>query len=138
MKKMVPLVVSLQLILFPVLAQLKVQNLLVENLANPIGIDVPQPRFSWQLSSAKRNTLQAAYEIKLRSGKKEVWSTGKVASAQSVQVPYGGPALKSTMRYQWQIRTWDNNGEASACGRSTRKSASGSKRRSDARAAILS
>ena len=68
MKKIVLLVISLQIIFLPLIAQLKVQNLLVENLANPIGIDVQQPRFSWQLSSPKRNTLQAAYEIKLSSG----------------------------------------------------------------------
>ena len=113
MKKMALLVINLQIILLSVFAQLKVQNLLIENLVNPIGIDVQQPRFSWQLSSPKRNTLQAAYEIKLSSGKNEVWSTGKVASPQSVQVPYGGPALQSTIKYQWQVRTWDNNGGAS-------------------------
>jgi alpha-L-rhamnosidase len=113
MKKMALLVINLQIIFLPVFAQLKVQNLLIENLVNPIGIDVQQPRFSWQLSSPKRNTLQAAYEIKLSSGKKEVWSTGKVASPQSVLVPYGGPALQSTIKYQWQVRTWDNNGGAS-------------------------
>jgi len=70
MKKMALLVINLQIIFLPVFAQLKVQNLLIENLVNPIGIDVQQPRFSWQLSSPKRNTLQAAYEIKLSSGKK--------------------------------------------------------------------
>ncbi len=114
MKKMVLLVVIIQINYLPLLAQLKVQNLLVENLSNPIGIDVQQPRFSWQISSPARNTLQTGYELKLSSGKKVVWSSGKVASAQSVQVPYSGPALQSAVKYQWQVRSWDNHGGASA------------------------
>ena len=36
-------------------AQLKVKNLLCENRGNPSGLDVPFPRFSWQLSSGTRN-----------------------------------------------------------------------------------
>src|SRR5262245_31760375 len=108
MKKMFLLGFSLHVLFFPLLAQLKVENLLVENMANPVGIDVQQPRFSWQLASPTRNTLQTAYEIKLSSGKKQVWSTGKVNSAQSVHVPYGGSALQSAIKYQWQVRAWDN------------------------------
>ena len=78
MKKLFLLVLTLQTVLLSVFAQLKVQNLLTENLSNPIGIDVQQPRFSWQLTSDKRNTLQTAYEIKVSSGKKSVWTTGKL------------------------------------------------------------
>ena len=36
-------------------AGVKVQNLLCETLENPIGLDVLQPRFSWQLISRERN-----------------------------------------------------------------------------------
>ena len=114
MKKTFLLVFILQIVLLSVFAQLKVQNLLTENLSNPIGIDVQQPRFSWQLTSDKRNTLQTAYEIKVSSGKKSVWTTGKVASDQSVHVPYTGTPLQSATKYQWQVRVWDNKGEASA------------------------
>jgi alpha-L-rhamnosidase len=114
MKKLFRLIGLLQIILLPVFAQLKVQNLLIENLSNPIGIDVQQPRFSWQSASDKKNTLQTAYEIKLSSGKKSVWSTGKVASDQSVHVSYSGSPLQSAAKYQWQVRVWDNKGGASA------------------------
>jgi alpha-L-rhamnosidase len=96
------------------IAQLKVQNLLTENLANPIGLDVQQPRFSWQLSASQRNSLQTAYEIKVSLGKKSVWSSGKVASNQSVMVPYKGETLQSGMKYSWQVKVWDNNVKASA------------------------
>ena len=114
MKKILLLVFAIPSALLPVLAQLKVQNLLTENLSNPIGIDVTQPRFSWQMASDKRNTLQTAYEIKLSSGKKQVWSSGKTASDQSVHVPYGGAPLQSATKYQWQVKVWDNKGGVSA------------------------
>ncbi|MDX1936764.1 MAG: family 78 glycoside hydrolase catalytic domain [Flavihumibacter sp.] len=95
-------------------AQLQVTNLLTENQSNPFGMDVTTPRFSWQLSSSMRNTLQTAYEIKVTHGKAVVWNSGKVSSAQSVHLSYAGTALQSNQRYQWQVRVWDNYKNASA------------------------
>ena len=46
-------------------AQLNVSHLQVENQVNPMGVDIPHPRFSWQLNSPKRNIMQGAYEIKV-------------------------------------------------------------------------
>src|SRR5688572_7547438 len=114
MKKKCFFTVTLLLALLPVFAQLKVQTLLTENRSEPIGIDMPKPRFSWQLTSDKRKTVQTAYEIKLSSGKKLVWSTGKVVSDQSVHVAYNGDPLQSVTTYQWQVRVWDNKGRSSA------------------------
>jgi alpha-L-rhamnosidase len=100
-------------------SQVLVQQLLTENRVNPLGIDTKQPRFSWQLLSAKRNVLQTAYEISIsaddnKSGKSvPVFSTGKVLSGQSVQVPYTGKALESGKRYYWRVRVWDNAGNRS-------------------------
>jgi len=96
------------------IAQTSVQNLLVENRTNPIGLDISQPRFNWQLISGQRNVYQTAYEIKLTVGKKSVWSTGKVNSEASVQVEYQGPSLESGTSYSWQVKVWDNSGKASA------------------------
>jgi alpha-L-rhamnosidase len=97
-----------------VFSQVKLQALSTENLTDPIGVDVKQPRFSWQLISTKRNTKQSAYEIIIVSGKSSVWNSGKVISDQSVHVKYGGAALQSGKKYNWQVRVWDNNGKASA------------------------
>jgi len=94
-------------------AQLKCDKLLTENLDNPIGIDVLQPRFSWQLLSDKRNILQTAYEIKVNEGKQNVWSSGKINSDSSVYVIYKGALLQSGKKYQWQVRVWDNENETS-------------------------
>ena len=88
---------------------------------NPIGIDVAQPRFSWQIVTAENNFVQQAYEIrvaespeKLSQGSKLIWGSGKVNSSESVNVVYGGPAAKSMQRVWWQVRIWDPKGKASA------------------------
>jgi len=99
-------------------SQVTVKNLRCENLTNPLGIDLTQPRLSWQLVSDKRNTIQAAYEIKVSSNSNLanniVWSTRKIVSDQSVYVPYIGATLESAKKYYWQVRVWDNTGKASA------------------------
>ncbi|WP_295125393.1 alpha-L-rhamnosidase [uncultured Chitinophaga sp.] len=101
-------------------AQIQVQQPVVENLDNPIGLDITTPRFSWQLISPKRNVMQSAYELRVGNDPKELargkstWSTGKVASDQSLHVPYEGPVLNAGQRYYWQVRVWDNSGAASA------------------------
>jgi alpha-L-rhamnosidase len=95
-------------------AQVKLQNVLVENRTNPVGLDTKQPRFSWQLVSDKKNVMQSAYEIKVTDeNRKQVWTSGKVSSDQSVFVPYGGPALTSGTKYTVQVKVWDNSNKAS-------------------------
>ncbi|CAN5140337.1 alpha-L-rhamnosidase [soil metagenome] len=99
-------------------AQLHVQNLLVENRTNPMGIDMIQPVFTWELVSEKRNTSQSAYELRVGTSiatlsKGTIWRTGKVFSDQSVYVKYNGSPLASGIKYYWQVRSWDQNGTAS-------------------------
>ena len=94
-------------------AQVKLQNLLTENMRDPIGIDVQQPRFSWQLAGNQRNVMQTAYEVTVSEGKNNVWKSGKVMSDQSVHVLYSGKALQAGKKYTWQVRVWDNNAKAS-------------------------
>lgn len=95
-------------------AQVSVTQLLTENLVNPISIDILQPRFSWQLKGIKRNIQQTAFEIKVLHKNTAVWSSGKVASTQSVLLPYAGAALQAGKLYTWQVKVWDNYGKASA------------------------
>ncbi|OFX62108.1 MAG: alpha-L-rhamnosidase [Bacteroidetes bacterium GWB2_41_8] len=95
----------------------EVKELVCEYQVNPMGIDVQKPRLSWQIISAEENLLQTAYEIKVtdQSAKgKQIWTSGKVSSDQSVNVVYDGPALKSMQRVYWQVRIWDNKGKVTA------------------------
>jgi alpha-L-rhamnosidase len=98
-------------------AQVQVSNLKVENLSNPLGIDLQQPHLSWQLTSDQRNVMQSAYEVRVSDYPDfkgtAVWSSGKVNSDQSVHVPYAGNQLQSGKKYYWEVRVWANGGNAS-------------------------
>ncbi len=116
MRRILALFLSAQIICSTLSAQIRVLNLLTENRTNPIGLDKHQPRFSWQLISKERNLIQSAYEIKvtLQGARTPVWSSGKILSDQSVQVPYRGMPLESGGKYNWQVRVWDRAGKVSA------------------------
>lgn len=101
-------------------AKTGVKKLVCEYHENPVGIDVEQPRLSWQLYSDQQNVVQSAYEIRvagtvkdLSSKSKQLWNSGKIESDQSVNVVYGGPQPESMQRMYWQVRVWDNTGKAS-------------------------
>lgn len=98
-------------------AQTRIVKLLTENKPDPIGLDAEHPRFSWQLAGEQKNILQKAYSIKVfadGNNKKPLWGSGTVNSAQSVFVPYNGPALESGKKYAWQVEVWDNQDEKPA------------------------
>lgn len=98
---------------------LQVKKLRCEYKTDPIGIDVPRPRLSWQLSSSEKNVLQTSYEIRVAESEaalvkgKTFWTTGKQLSDESTHVEYAGPALVSGYTYYWQVRVGDNHGHIS-------------------------
>lgn len=100
---------------------LVVSGLEVEHQVQPLGVDVPRPRLSWQVTSglgtAGRTAVgQVAYEVEVSTshgGRGEVWDSGRVRSSRSFDVTYGGPALRSRTRYYWRVRSWDRAGKAS-------------------------
>ncbi|MBN8687099.1 MAG: family 78 glycoside hydrolase catalytic domain [Chitinophagales bacterium] len=101
------------------LAQPVVEQLRIEGLQNPVGLDVTQPRFSWILISPQRNVSQSAFEIRvgdhpasLQKGERS-WTSGKKLSDQSVHVPYEGKPLVAGKKYYWQVRVWDQSGKVS-------------------------
>jgi len=102
-------------------AQIKVQNLRCEMLVNPLGIDIKEPRFSWQIVSDQRNVHQTSYQILVASTKEQlskneadVWNSGKQNSSQSIHVKYSGKPLESGKKYFWRVKAITNKGEASA------------------------
>lgn len=81
-------------------AQLSVSQLRTEHLTDPVGIGERRPLLSWEVSDAsRRGVTQSAYEIRVKSGGRTVWRTGKVASAESAGVFYDGTPLTSDTRY---------------------------------------
>jgi len=104
--------------------RVSVVNPLVEWLRDPVGIDTPQPCFSWQIHHQQRGAAQSAYQIQvaskpelLRDGKADMWDSGKVESAQSLHVRYNGKPLQSRTIYYWRVRVWDQNGVSSVYSR---------------------
>ncbi|HXD09459.1 MAG TPA: glycoside hydrolase family 78 protein [Anaerolineales bacterium] len=93
-----------------------VSNLTCEYRSNPLGIDVLQPRLSWQLESDQRGTRQSAYRIIVAeseaalSGDSVLWDSSKVESDQSIHVTYSGLGLVSGQRVYWKVLIWDETG----------------------------
>lgn len=97
-----------------------VNNLMCENLQNPVGIGTIVPRLSWNLSSTQKGTSQEAYQILaatrtdlLDENSADLWNTGKVASSDCVLVPWQGKMLASMSFCSWKVRVWDEAGKVS-------------------------
>lgn len=112
--------ISMLLLAVQSFAQVKIGQLWVENKENPVGVAVAHPRLTWSILSEGHQVKQTAYEVRVATseadvekGKKLVWKSGKVNSDQSVHVAYKGNALTSGQKYYWQVKVWDNQGNAS-------------------------
>ncbi|MBP7826579.1 MAG: Bacterial alpha-L-rhamnosidase [Verrucomicrobia bacterium ADurb.Bin118] len=101
-------------------ADVTITELRCESRVNPLGLDTPQPRFSWGLQSSRRGEIQTAYQIfvssspaRLARGEIDLWDSGKVHSRASVHVPYAGRSLRPGQRVWWKVRAWDAAGKVS-------------------------
>ncbi|MEU9871211.1 family 78 glycoside hydrolase catalytic domain [Actinomadura sp. NPDC048021] len=88
-------------------------GLLTSLLPDGLGVTAARPRLSWQVADLGPGTKQTHYQVqfattpaRLERGP-HVWDSGKAASAASVAVPYGGPALAPRTPYWWRVRTFD-------------------------------
>ncbi|SDO87085.1 Ig-like domain (group 3) [Nakamurella panacisegetis] len=93
-------------------------GLTTNDLTDPLGVGSTTPRLSWQLQDATRGSTQTAYRIRASNSIDQLaaaptWDSGQVASAQSLDVPWGGAALTSSTRYYWQVQLTDNSGATS-------------------------
>ena len=104
----------MQVPVFVFAATISINNLKVENTVTPIGIDVSQPVFSWQMQSLVKNRglHQKAYQIIVTDNQgKELWNTAKVISGASINIKYKGEKFKPTMLYNWTVNVWDQKGK---------------------------
>jgi alpha-L-rhamnosidase len=100
---------------------LKVTNLKCEYSVDPLGVAVPEPHLSWEITSSERNVMQTAYHILvadeptlLQKGIGNIWDSQKVSSGSSIQVIYSGVPLQSAKKYFWRVMVSDNKGHNSA------------------------
>ena len=98
-------------------AQPKPVNLKCEHLVNPLGIDVPNPRLSWQLDDSRMGAKQTAYQIVIGTdsvavskGKGNIWNSHKILS-DSTLIVYQGIKPQPHTKYFWQVTCWDLDGK---------------------------
>ncbi len=108
-------VVLLAAIVFPLAASAEMRpvRLRCEYLKDPLGVDVT-PRLSWALESSARDQIQGGYQIlvasseaTLHADRGDLWDTGRVASAESLNIAYAGRPLSSGVTAFWKVRVWD-------------------------------
>lgn len=105
------------------LSHLVPENLRCEDRVDPLGLDLPQPRLGWILQSDKANARgqrQTAYRILVASSPDiltknagDLWDSGKIASDQMNQIPYGGKPIPSAAESWWKVEIWDQDGKES-------------------------
>ncbi|MDR2679727.1 MAG: alpha-rhamnosidase, partial [Tannerella sp.] len=94
--------------------QVQVQpvQLRCEYLVRPLGLDVRNPRLSWQLQDDRYGAVQQAYRIivgtdsaDVSRGNGAVWD--KSATSGDMLVTYGGQPLEPFTRYFWRVEIKD-------------------------------
>ena len=112
-------------LIFHAHANLMPVDLRCDYAVNPLGVDSRNPRLFWKLQGGGRGQAQTAYQILVASSEKnlahdngDLWNSGKVASVESIQIPYAGSELKSSQPVFWKVCVWDANGKVSAWSKS--------------------
>ncbi len=97
------------------------QSLRCEYLENPVGVEAAQPRLGWRIEAPGRGVTQSAWQVLaasdpalLAKDQGDLWDSGKVASAQSDQIPYQGKLPAAGQACYWKARVWDQDGAVSA------------------------
>ncbi|MBP1358196.1 MAG: alpha-L-rhamnosidase N-terminal domain-containing protein [Sulfolobus sp.] len=98
----------------------KAVDLRCEYVVNPLGIDNPNPRFSFIPIHTERGQSITAYQIMVATDPKllleqkpDMWDSGKVNSTDPFNITYNGKPLESCKRYYWRVRWWDSKGNVS-------------------------
>lgn len=97
---------------------LEISRLRCEYLVDPLGLDEPKPRLSWELASDRRGARQTAWQIRAASdpaqlAKPDLWDSGRKDGNQTAQITYEGKPLRSLATVHWQVRAWDESDQPS-------------------------
>ena len=52
--------------------QIQISNLKLEQMVKPLGVNVTQPRFSWQIASSAPDLVQTTYQIQVAADPAEL------------------------------------------------------------------
>jgi hypothetical protein len=97
-------------------------NLQCGSWQNPLGVDDPYPRLSWQLQTTAPGAcaraqspcqiLVATSTNILAGDLADLWNSGEVVS-DSPNTVYGGAPLASEQQVFWKVRVWDQSDQLS-------------------------
>jgi alpha-L-rhamnosidase len=86
-----------------------------EYLVNPMGLDNPNPRFTWQKNDASQDAKQTAYRVLVDTDSAllvktsaKLWNTGWVKSDNNLVI-YSGQSLKPFTKYFWRVDIADGS-----------------------------
>ena len=92
-------------------------HLRCEYLTNPLAVDTPRPRLSWEMTSDVTGAAQTAYRIlaadspeTLKKNEGNLWDSGKIEGDQSLHIHYAGKPLTSCQQVVWKVMIWDEQG----------------------------
>lgn len=90
------------------------QDLTVEYVREPLGMDAAAPRFGWKIEADTPDWKQKAFrlEVVCVACGKTVWDSGEVCSDATFHIPYDGEPLRPTTRYTVHLTVWDTAGNA--------------------------
>ena len=93
------------------MSTLRPVDLRCEHLATAYGLNSPIPRFGWALEGDGLGQKQSAYRIRVADSADGtmLWDSGKVVSAETQLLPYGGEPLVSDRALDWTVEVWDEN-----------------------------
>jgi hypothetical protein len=97
-------------------------NLECGSWSNPLGIDAPNPRLTWQLQTTTpgaRAQMQAACRVLVSTNLNDLtinvgdlWDSGQVATALP-SINYAGASLVSEQQVFWKVQVWDQSNNPS-------------------------
>jgi alpha-L-rhamnosidase len=95
------------------ISRAKIKNLKCEHLIQPVGIDSPAPRFTWQIDSDKHGLKQISYTDNrwYRFGKSGIGERKCMGFAEDKYPTFAcrvfRPPLSPFTRYYWSVKIWD-------------------------------
>mgnify|MGYP000983018884 CR=1 FL=1 len=92
---------------------IEITTMRCEYLEDPIGIDEPQPHFTWSIQAGEWDIKQTAYQIQfastpelLEQGIPDIWQSDKEESFDQLVIFNSPEQLSSFKKYYWNIKVW--------------------------------
>ncbi len=89
-------------------------HLLCNHLADPLGVDTPQPQFAWRCGGQRAWRVTAAVTAEaLETQADLLWDSGRVEGGNTQNIRWGGGPLPSGVVIHWRVQTWGEGDQAS-------------------------